>query len=89
MTQVIGVTYLFVPNAAFDSWHLALFYDDGAGNKKVIEAVPQNGFPAKLSVGQALGEAAKEQWSMTNENDGSPFGLIVGAAQAVRARRAD
>lgn len=47
MTQVIGVTYLFLPIdiptpagnvEVLDAWHLALFYDDGAGNKKVIEA---------------------------------------------------
>jgi hypothetical protein len=35
MTQVIGVTYRFSPSGIVDARHLALFYDDGAENKKV------------------------------------------------------
>jgi hypothetical protein len=80
--QVIGVTYLYLPQE--NAWHLALFYDDGAGKKQVIEVAPQNNFPDRLSIGQVAAEIAKELWSLTNENDGSPFGLIVGAAQGFR-----
>jgi len=41
MTQVIGVTYLFVPTGVVDTWHLVLLYDDGAGQKMAIEVRPQ------------------------------------------------
>jgi hypothetical protein len=67
MTQVIGVTYLFLPQE--DAWHLALFYDDGAGKKQVIEVAPQNNFPDRLSFGQVAAEIAKEQWSLKGDFD--------------------
>jgi len=59
MTQVIGVTYLYLPY--YDAWHLALFYDDGAGLKQVVEVGPQFRFPEQLTIGAAAAEAAKEQ----------------------------
>ncbi len=86
MTQTIGVTYLWLPYE--QAWHLALYYDDGAGNKQVIEAAPQFNIFSPLTFGQVAGETWKELWATTNQNDGSPFGLIVGGVRSWNANNA-
>jgi len=78
MTQVIGVSYKWLPEER--AYHLALYYDPGTGdqNKRFIEAGPQNNPGDQITFGQAAQELLKEQWALTNENDGSPFGLLLG-----------
>jgi hypothetical protein len=78
MTEKIGVTYLHVQGATF---HMALFYDNGAGVKRVIEAAPQFNI-GQISAASAIGELIKEYFRPSNTNDGSPFGFIVGGVRA-------
>jgi len=53
MTQVIGVSYKWLPEER--AYHLALYYDPGTGdqNKRFIEAGPQNNPGDQITFGQA------------------------------------
>jgi hypothetical protein len=74
MAEQIGVTYLPVVGGAY---HMALFYDNGDGQKQVIEVAPQHNLD-ELSASAVFGELIKEAFLPGNTNDGSPFGFIVG-----------
>jgi len=78
MIEKIGVTYLHVQGATF---HMALFYENSVGVKRVIEASPQFNI-GQISGASAVGELVKEYFRPTNTNDGSPFGVIVGGERA-------
>jgi hypothetical protein len=54
---------------------MALFYDNGAGTKRVIEASPQIDM-GNLPLGVQLGEVIKEEIRSGNTNDGSPYLLL-------------
>jgi hypothetical protein len=79
MTEKIGVTYLSV--LAGNAWHMALFYENSAGQKRVIEAAPQFDM-GQLAASVQIGEVIKEAFRSTNTNDGSPYGFIVGGERA-------
>jgi hypothetical protein len=77
MSERIGVTYLAIQGAP-GTCHMALFYEDNNGFKKVIEAGPR--IPeSNISSSAVFSETVKEAFSSSNENTGSPFGFIVGA----------
>jgi hypothetical protein len=78
MTEQIEVTYLPVVGGAY---HMALFYDNGDGQKQVIEVAPQHNLD-ELSANAVFGELIKEAFLPGNTNDGSPFGYIVGGVRA-------
>src|SRR5882757_7379213 len=80
MTEKIGVTYYYVVAGAY---HMALFYENSAGEKQVIEVAPLFN-QSQLSVFEMVGEFVKESWDtakLVNRNDGSPFGFIVGGVR--------
>ena len=84
--EKIGVTYLQLNVAGFIDveYHLAIFYQDSAGVKQVIEVGPQFSVNQGMAWYQGVAEIAKELWQIPHHNDGSPFGLIVGSPTGFR-----
>ena len=77
MTETIGVFYTQVDVApGFHPWHVGLYYTNSQGITTLLQALPQNG-SATLPLSTVLAELAKESFATSNQNDGSPFGLIV------------
>jgi hypothetical protein len=79
MTETIGVTYLSVLGGT--AYHMALFYENSAGVRTIIEAAPQIDM-GQVPITTQIGEVTKEAFSSENTNDGSPYGYIVGGVRS-------
>src|SRR5437016_6192693 len=74
MAERIGVTYLPVMAGTY---HMALWYENSAGDKKVIEVGPLVNQTQIASYLQ-YGEVIQESFNPQSLNIGSPFGWMVG-----------